>query len=145
MRANRLYERRINSDTRFGQGWIRTSEDVGPADFLYASIQSEAISRWAVFQIQFAGTYELVELPPQACLSQSAGVLDSFSKEAIRRLAYGHLTNEEKKILQNDFIAWTRGKDRRSHESRPRCPPLANRTRGQIARRLRYSVAQHRR
>jgi len=55
----------------------------------------------------------LPEETPQACLSQSAGVLDSFSKEAIRRLAYEHLTNEEKKILQNDFIAWARGKGRK--------------------------------
>src|ERR1700739_3186596 len=30
---------------------LRTSEDTKPADFLYASIQSEAISRWAVLPI----------------------------------------------------------------------------------------------
>jgi hypothetical protein len=42
--------------------------------------------------------------------AHSAGVLDSFSKEAIRRLAYEDLAKEEKKILRNDFIAWARGK-----------------------------------
>jgi len=31
--------------------------------FLHASIQSEAISRRAVFQIQLPGAYELVEFP----------------------------------------------------------------------------------
>jgi transposase len=31
--------------------------------FWYASIQFDAISRWAVFQIQLAGAYGLVELP----------------------------------------------------------------------------------
>jgi hypothetical protein len=53
----------IGCDTRFGQGWIRTAKAVEPADFLYASIQSGAISRWAVFQIQLAGAYEIVKLP----------------------------------------------------------------------------------
>ena len=38
--------------------------------FLYASIQLGAISRWAVFQIQLAGAYELVEFPLEAHLSQ---------------------------------------------------------------------------
>jgi hypothetical protein len=50
MRPNRLYELRIGSDTRFGQEWIQTREGVEPADFLNASIQSEAISRWAVLR-----------------------------------------------------------------------------------------------
>jgi len=70
MSADRLWWRISCCDTRFGQGSIRTSEGVEPADFLYAWIQSEAISRWAVFQIQLAGAYELVEFPLEAHLSQ---------------------------------------------------------------------------
>jgi hypothetical protein len=41
---------------------------------LYASIQAEAISRSAVFQIQWAGAYELVELSLEAHLSHRCGV-----------------------------------------------------------------------
>src|SRR5215510_13724975 len=50
MSANRLWWLSSGCDTRVGLGWIRTSEGVDPADFLYASIQSEAIPRWAVLR-----------------------------------------------------------------------------------------------
>jgi len=55
---------RISSD-----GWIaarnkgsrRNTANYCEAYLLYASMQLGAISRWAVFQIQLAGAYELVE------------------------------------------------------------------------------------
>ena len=50
MFVDRLCWLRSGCDTRFGQGWILTAEGVEPADFLYASIQSEAISLWAVLR-----------------------------------------------------------------------------------------------
>ena len=57
----------------FVPDWIRTSKGVEPADCLYASIQAEAISRSAVFQIQWAGAYELVELSLEAQVSHRCG------------------------------------------------------------------------
>ena len=57
MSAYRLWWLIIGSDTRFWQGWIRTSEGIEPADFLYASIQSEAVLALGGLEIQLAGAY----------------------------------------------------------------------------------------
>jgi len=63
MSSDRLWWLIICFDTRFGQGWIRTSEDVEPADFLYASIQSEAVLALGGLEIQLPDAYESAEFP----------------------------------------------------------------------------------
>jgi hypothetical protein len=64
MSSDQLWWLRICSDTRFGQEWIQTREGIGLADFLYASIQSDAIYlALGGLEIQLPDAYESVEFP----------------------------------------------------------------------------------
>ena len=63
MSADGLWWLKGGCDTRFVQGWIRTSEGVEPADFLYASIQSEAVLALGGLEIQLPDAYESAEFP----------------------------------------------------------------------------------
>ena len=63
MCANRLWWLIGGCDTRFGQGWIRTSEGVEPADFFVRFDPVGGYFALSGLEIQLAGAYELVEFP----------------------------------------------------------------------------------